>query len=252
LGALFYPVSLIWRISPALLLGLALALLAALQQQGPFGDQNKLAAAGLLLFALLFLLQLNLSSKKFDRYLLPIWGPLALLAGMGWTWLAHSARRLAERRQWPASLTLLPIGLALALQVAVTAPVYPTYLSYYNPLMGGSEQATEAMTVGWGEGLEEAAAYLNAKPDAESLSVISWYGPVFSYFFEGETINIDNTTDISAGHLQALLQADYAVLYIHQWQRHLPVSVVDTFAVMTPEESIWLNGIEYARVYRLE
>ena len=45
--------------------------------------------------------------------------------------------------------------------------------------------------------------------------------------------------------------ADYVVIYIHQWQRDIPPLLLDYLRDKTPEKSFWIDGIEYARVYKL-
>jgi hypothetical protein len=123
---------------------------------------------------------------------------------------------------------------------------HPYYFSYYNPLVGGSTKAPQVMMIGWGEGLDQAARYLNTKPDFDKLRVASWYsdGP-FSYFFEGTTIQQDFPADPAE-----MVKADYIVLYIHQWQRQLPSQeFLNFFEAMTPEKVIDIDGLEYARIY---
>jgi hypothetical protein len=132
-----------------------------------------------------------------------------------------------------------------------TIQTYPYYLSYYNPLLGGNARAPDVMWVGWGEGLDEVARVLNAKPDASNLRVMSWYarGP-FSYFFKGTSSEI---LPISDGvDLQEWLDTDYLVLYVNQWQRELePPELRVYLASQEPEEVIYVDNIEYARVYNL-
>ena len=60
-------------------------------------------------------------------------------------------------------------------QLALVLPTRPYFLSYYNPALGGGRTATQVLLVGWGEGLDRAAAYLNTKPNAQDLLVSSWH-----------------------------------------------------------------------------
>jgi hypothetical protein len=41
------------------------------------------------------------------------------------------------------------------------------------------------------------------------------------------------------------------VIYIHQWQRNTPEKILDYLSAKIPEYSVWINGIEYARVYKI-
>jgi hypothetical protein len=104
------------------------------------------------------------------------------------------------------------------------------------------------MMIGWGEGLDQAAGYLNDQPDASKLKVASWYpdGP-FSYLFVGKT----SLEDLPASP-QDLSKVDYLVLYTHQWQRQLPSrEFLAYFENMTPEKIVTIGDLEYARIYRL-
>ena len=186
-----------------------------------------------------------------DRYLLPVHKCLALVSAVGWAWLAEwLAARISSVPRRP--MCVLVLSSAIVLHGLGVVRVAPYHLSYYNPMMGGPKVAPRVLQVGWGEGLDQAARYLNSKPDAPGLRVVSWYKPCFSYFFVGQTLNIDNSADISYEHLQSFLDADYIVIYIHPWQRHIPRKLIDHMATQTPEHSVWINGLEYARVYQLD
>jgi hypothetical protein len=102
------------------------------------------------------------------------------------------------------------------------------------------------MMVGWGEGLDQAARYLNQKPNTEEMRVISWSADgCFSYFFKGLAAAIDYDTTIGA-----LRRADYVVLYVNQWQRQIPSpEFLAFFDGFSPEYVVRIGGVEYARIY---
>jgi len=196
------------------------------------------------------MLQMSLSAKKFDRYIIPSFLPLDLLAGMGWAalvgWLWKRYNRLLVR----ASIVALLI-LCLGWQVRLTVQHSPYYLTYYNPLLGGSTKAPGVMMIGWGEGLDQAARYLNTKPNAEDLRVMTHYpdGSV-SYFFDGKARDLPDVWEgPDADQMDGI---DYLILYVHQWQRQIPdPAMVDYFSTKIPEFVVKIDGLEYARVYNL-
>jgi hypothetical protein len=114
--------------------------------------------------------------------------------------------------------------------------------------MGGSKKALQVMGVGWGEGLDQAARYLDSLPDADQQRVIAWYGEgPLSFFFRGTTVGleVDDKLDI-------LRKADYVVFYVNQWQRGLPSQdILDYFQQLTPEYTARIGDLEYARVYNM-
>jgi hypothetical protein len=249
-GHLFYPITYLWRTTSVVLVGLALAAVGIFVQSGvPEEGKHRWVAGILLLFSFLFTILMTLGSKKFDRYLLPVYAPLDLVAGMGWV---MAARWLVERIPQIQIRLVLPaiLGAAIVVQIYSAMATYPYYLSYYNPLLGGSEKAPQVMMVGWGEGLDQAARYLNEKPDAQHLIVMSWYvdGP-FSYVFKGQSVGAAPEWEETK---QRLSNVDYVVVYIHQWQRQLPFSeMLKMLSSMQPEHTIYLNGLAYAQIYHM-
>jgi 4-amino-4-deoxy-L-arabinose transferase-like glycosyltransferase len=148
-------------------------------------------------------------------------------------------RLVGALRQLGAWLLIVAV-----LAVAFVAPHYPYYLSYYNPLLGGIERATSQVPVGWGEGLERAAAWLNAQPEAATLHVASWYSDIFFPFFHGQQVSFS-----SSGKAQ--LAADYVVFYVNQVQREKPYpALVRYFQERDAAYTVLVSGVPWAWVYR--
>ncbi|HJW89455.1 MAG TPA: phospholipid carrier-dependent glycosyltransferase, partial [Anaerolineales bacterium] len=251
----FYPLTIAWRSTPQVLIGLLLLPFLLLDKSNRVTSQAGGAAfLGLGVFLAVFTLFMSLGTKKFDRYFLPAYPPLQLLAGVGWIsavdWF--QASRTGLTRKLPS---LLVASLLLGGQLLLLRQHFPYYLTYYNPLMGGSRKAEEVMMIGWGEGLNQAAVYLRSIPDIRNRTILSWYSLAFNWYslsfrFEAEPIPFPGDLRGSQGvNLQA---ADYLVLYANQWQRRIPGELFDLLAGQEPEKTIWIDGIEYARIYHLE
>ncbi|MCK4977402.1 MAG: hypothetical protein KAS36_10775, partial [Anaerolineales bacterium] len=252
----FYPVNYLWRTTPAILIGLLLTGLAFIfRQRLSFPKEQQHAVFILILFAVLYTIFMTFGEKKFDRYLLPIFAPLALVAAVGWVVMVRSALswinthwNLGSKASNISKLGAAAfLTLIILIQLVESMQTFPYYLTYYNPLMGGSSKAHEVMMIGWGEGLDQAARYLNAKPDAAMLRVQSWYpdGP-FSYIFDGKTLYDEGFTI----NPEELKKADYYVLYYHQLQRMLPSEeFIKYFDQQVPEYIVYIDGLEYARIY---
>jgi hypothetical protein len=248
----FYPIAYVWRVTPSVLFGLVLAGLALIFPRWlPMPPERKWLALLLLSFSLLFALFITLSAKKFDRYLLPVFAPLDLVAALGWLALAQIIRRLANRLypaySWLASGTVL--GVVVLAQVLGTVQTYPYYLNYYNPLWGGHRIAADVFQAGWGEGLEQAGQYLNGAPHTNKTRAISWYGDgSLSYFYDGTTVPIG--MDFT---LVDLRRTDYVVIYRNQWQRELPSEkFINYFNQMEPAYVVRIDGIDYVRIYDIK
>ncbi len=251
-GLLFYPLALAFRSTPVTIGGLVLAAFVAWHRSPPLADANgRRPARALALFALLFAVGMSLVAKKFDRYLLPIFPALNMIAAFGWVGAARWLYRAGPG--WSRRQGVLSAGLAavVAAQAFMSLPHFPYYFTYFNPLIGGARQASEVMMVGWGEGLDQAARYLNEKPNAGRLRVAAWYaqGPL-DYYFDGKAIPIRFADDL--GDTLRWMQSDYAVLYINQWQRQSPQpELFDYFNDLTPEKTIRFRGLDYVRIYNL-
>ena len=234
-GPLYYLVAMAFRLTPVTMLGLVLLVtgLAPLGRRLPSGWAPRLAL--LVGYCVLFVAMMALAPKKFDRYLLPIFPVVEVLAAVGF-WLA--LRRLPHGlggRVLPVALLVLGL-----VQIAPAALVFPYYLAYYNPLLGGGPAARRSIVVGWGEGLDIVTAYLNSKPDAERLTVAGFYPRVMSAQFKGSILS-DKQYDAAT--------ADYIVLYVNAVQRDLANRLRSVTRGKRSELVVRINGIEYARVY---
>jgi hypothetical protein len=200
------------------------------------------SALVLLVYIVLYTLLVTYGGKKQDRYILPAFPALMMLAALGYLYLLRF--RLRQRYyQW-----LIPISLII-LQTILVLPYHPYYFSYYNPFAGGGSLAARTVQVGWGEGLNEAAAYLNTLPEAESSQVVSWYSTTFEPYFKGQAIYKIEDEKISRSAKPGLA-ADYVVFYINQTQRELPsVGALQFFRVNAPLYTVTLQGIDYAWIY---
>ncbi|MCC6455242.1 MAG: phospholipid carrier-dependent glycosyltransferase [Caldilineaceae bacterium] len=241
-GFWFYPITYLWRSTPITWIGLAMALVGLILRVPPLNERRVRAVLGaLLLYALGFMLFMDIGAKKFDRYLLPAYLPLELIAGVGWVVALNLAQQRGAKRGAARFFPLAAASVIMA-QALFALPTFPYYLTYYNPAMGGVARAPEVMMIGWGEGADEAGRYLDAKANAEELRVASGYtnGPL-SYFFRGTTL------PLTFWH-----EADYAAVFVQDWQRQLPSrKSAAYFQQLTPEKVITLDGLDYAHLYDL-
>jgi hypothetical protein len=95
--------------------------------------------------------------------------------------------------------------------------------------------------LGWGEGLDQVAAYLNRQPNAERLTVSTLYHHALRPQFRGRTVRIVEP-----------VTPDYYVQYVNMAQRQLaPPGIQRLLESRQPEHIVRIHGIEYAQIYRL-
>ncbi|MBN1815606.1 MAG: glycosyltransferase family 39 protein [Anaerolineae bacterium] len=242
-GWLFYPVATLFRLSPLTIIGLVAGIVWLARRGSRF--EHRLGVGVLLLYGMLFGAFMSLGAKKFDRYLLPVYPALEIVAAVGLLWLAEvvwkrgGAEKLRHRSfTWLASFLIVVI-----LQIALVLPHCPYYLTYYNPLLGGLRQAEKIMMVGWGEGIDQAAAYLNAKPDARQLLVTSPVVSQFAPMFHGETRPTIR---------YSVWESDYVMFYLSHVQRERYESLMAEYFFnpeAKPEYVVALHGVDYVWIY---
>ena len=195
-------------------------------------------------FAALFFLVMQVSVKKGDRYLLPSFLFFDVLAVLLLATLLTAWRqRQALQRAAVAGVTML-----VGWQVVTLVRLHPYELAYRNPFF---RRVALHRPMGWGEGLDLAAAYLNAKPNSEALLVASYYEGPFSYRFRGQVTSAERL----AKETPEEIGVNYVVLYrtmVGRAPDRWETKVLQKFTNQQPEHVISINREEYAWIYRVE
>lgn len=204
-----------------------------------YGMPDRRTSWLLVTFVVLFLIEMTLGGKKGDRYVLPLFPFLDFFAAAGITaaFDALSRRRVhpvIARRLLPAAVLLLPLVFTLV-------RLGPYAIAQYNwPLPPNLSQE-----LGWGEGLERVAAYLNALPDGNKIPAASWYPEELAAYAERQILPLTAHEQLPVG---------YVVLYRNMFGRplgHIANDFLDEyFDRQTPVHSVSVNGLPYAWVYR--
>lgn len=234
-GRFFYLATLAFSSTPLQLFSLVVFPFVALAKNFQPRRLRREHAVLFLLFAVLFLEEMSIGAKKGDRYILPIFLSLDVLAVAVVSWAQSSSFSRAFKR-----VAIVAVGGAVLWQGFTLWRLHPYALAYVNPL---TRSALGDRRMGWGEGLDLAAAYLNAKPDAARLKVASWYPYEFGRNFVGEVVPVNHYDNDSV---------NYVVLYRGMLERGADAwetDLVETFRRQTPEHIIRLNGIDYAWIY---
>ncbi|MEM7028333.1 MAG: glycosyltransferase family 39 protein [Chloroflexota bacterium] len=230
LGIGYYLVNGAFKISPALMIGGILMILHLWQYRRNFSRTQlfttRSAFLWLCIFAIGFTLMMTLGVKKSPRYILPIYPAIVFIAAGGWLSLLKRFKPVF------VIMALAVISLGITLQYA------PYYYTYLNPLLGGSLTGPQIVRIGWGEGLDNLARWLNNQPDINTHHLGVRYTATIYPFFEGE---------ISSPVSEEL---DYVAFYIKQSQSGYPTpEILQYFGTKTPLHEVIVNGVNYAQVY---
>ena len=207
----------------------------------------------LAVMAFLFIVMFGVAQgRDSPHYILTSFVCLDVIAGIGWGFaLIWSSNRWPVLKKSWAALSVLAV--LIALQIGSTLPYYPYYYTYENPIM---QVIVGNSPYGYGEGLDQAAAYLAQKRDASATKVYAYAGMgPFSYFFPGETDVLKKvylSEDGLLSIIEGMKHADYLVLY-SAVQDSLPESakLYQALKDVPPEKVISIYGQEYARIYRI-
>jgi 4-amino-4-deoxy-L-arabinose transferase-like glycosyltransferase len=246
-GHLFYPTVLFFHSTPLVLIGLGLALVGlplwCRSHDLEDGAISLKAVLAMALFGLVHLLLINLSQKKYDRYVLPTLLAGNVIAVIGWTCFFDAVfdvsglYRTLSRRAASGLLTVLLVGTQTAVLLTPLSPAY--YIAYINPWAGGLSRAIHVLPVGWGEGIDQAAYYLAQRADAADLTVATWSVAGLAPVFPGQIV---------IPTAEYLPRADYVLLYIGDVQNATPFAA-RFYNTREPEFVAHVDGVRMAWVY---
>ncbi len=240
----FYAWAVWLKVTPAMLLlslsGLAWAGLALARGRFTPAQKNLLLLA---LFAAVFLLQMAAGDKKSGRYALPIFPAIDIMASVGLLAALDTVSGLTRGKPALARasgrINPLLVFTIIAAQAVALLLIHPYYLAYYNPMVvGGPANSPEVLVIGWGEGIDLAAEFLNEKPCADSLVVAAGY-PGLGPFFKGETVDMDEWG-----------RSDYIVFYYRDLRLNGHPDLWHEYRDLPPEKVVTINGVDYCWIYK--
>ena len=239
----------VWKVMPITITGLIVFGVSYVRRQGIFKDKNIRDFSVYILSAgLLYMVIMTFPSKWSTRYALISFMIFDVLVVLG---IGNLLSLLLKKKNF---IVVGVLSLLIVFSFAhASSTTYPYYINYYNPLCGGGKKANNTRFVGYGEGLDVAARYLANKENAGNLTVAAWYGyGPFSFFFPGKSFLIPTGVTWSNNFINMLQHSDYLVVYANQWHRNIPPELFTLLDNFQPEKSVWLNDIEYVRIYRVD
>jgi 4-amino-4-deoxy-L-arabinose transferase-like glycosyltransferase len=237
--------------TPVTWLGLVAALFLLFSKEGrSFSPQIRSTLVYLFVLGGLFILMFGMArGRDSQHYILSSYVAFDVAAGIGWGYALLRAQMkwmLLDR----VYMAVVALVILTAAQIGFGFPYAPYYFNYMSPV------ATQPATWGYGEGMSEAADYLAQKPNAKNMQVYAHNGMgTFSFFFPGNTLVLkrvylleDNLTTIA----EDMKKSEYLVLYTIVREKQPETNkLLNALEGVAPEKTIFINGIEYIRIYRI-
>lgn len=216
---------------------------------GAVADHRLLSADFWLLcaYVFFFVIMMTIGAKKGDRYILPVWPALIVVATTGiyrlanvvttlkpWQLIANSVRQFKKSQ----SVFITLAAISVLYTAGVVWRYHPYEISYASPLFPDNL----SQELGWGEGLEQVAEWLNT--NTPHAVVASWYPEELRAYTTAQVAHIN-------AHQQGKVQ--YVVLYRNMFGRapdHYANNFIDEY--YKKREPIFvatIAGKEFAWVY---
>ena len=207
--------------------------------------------AYLAVLGLLFILMFGVAQgRNSAHYIMTSFVVSDVMAGISWgyvlLWAQSRWAVLAKTNKAVGVVVIL-----VAVQIGIGLPYAPYYFTYKNPF------AERAATIGYGEGLSQAADYLAEKPNAGEIQTYVYNGMgTFSFYFPGDTLVFKRVYLINDDFVQIandIRVSDYLVLYpiTRSFHPETEKILMEFEGVVKPEKVITINGLDYIQIYRV-
>jgi len=204
------------------------------------------------IYGLFFFLQMGLSAKKYNRYILPVFPVWNIMASFG---LMQIIALFKKYIRWKPVLRL-PTGafvtVVLLLQAILVYQHHPYYGTHYNQILGGSEQAAEYLVMQWqAEGVDLAGQFLSDLPESEKIQLtMQNREPLVRMAARNFVGQISATNDAPDPN------ADYRLYDLNFVMRQFGSDAwLEAFAQDSQREPVWISqfdGMTYIWIYANE
>lgn len=246
-GWLFYPVTMVWRTTPIAWIGILLCLVSL--RSGNVRNRVR-PFAPVLVMAAVYLLVMSLGAKKFDRYVLPVYPVISLLAAIGYDaafqWMRSKTTRFRD------SVPVAGLATIALVSLVPVSSAGPYKLNYYNEVMSQFEPPECAIQIGWGEGGSEVIRFLEDETDRLGRPIVvqtfsipqESIPPPLKYFLIEDAVQTDQIQFNNVGLTNAgdWSETDYYVFNLQQTQRGM-VDDYALFADANPVFTVTFGGV---------
>jgi hypothetical protein len=123
---------------------------------------------------------------------------------------------------------------------------HPYSIAYFNQVFGGAQAGARTFVVGWGEGYEQVADYLNHQPDITGVVTVSrWESTLNPFLRHGAQARGPDGDELPD-------KTGYVVVYIRHVLGGAPlVPFREFYGQVAPLYVVTIHGVEYAWVYQV-
>jgi 4-amino-4-deoxy-L-arabinose transferase-like glycosyltransferase len=249
-GTAYYAATLLWRTTlvtlPFALAGLAAVLVDIWRKERP---PYQVVLRWLLIYGFIVLLQMGISAKKDERYILPAFLVLDIIAAYGVLRFVDGLQAWLRPRQ-PQRLAAAVMAVFVLVQAIMALRLHPYYGNHYNLLLGGPSRAQQVLALQYqGEGIDQAGRFLNSLPGAaEARATIYPNGSNVLIQFWSGTLEVHEEAPDPA--------AAYRIYFQNQIVRGLGgEGWMAAWAADQQREPLWtvdFDGITYVWIYEAE
>lgn len=234
-GPIFYPLVMALKTSPLIWLGIGMFLWQVTRNHRRYQKVEKMLLLYLAVFYLIYFLGMSVASKKIDRYMLPLYPLLGLISSIS---ILEAVRGV--RGQY--NKVSLYIMLTLATGLGVVYPLiklYPYYFTYTNPFFGSVESANKIVgQKPFGIGIPELKSRIEIKYGQNvSLGFID-KKPMSMIYKNSKLYDIRET---------GTKKYDLIILGPNE---EMPENVTEGQFKFVKDNSIYINGLEFWRIYK--
>lgn len=251
-GPSFYPLVLVLKTSPLVWFGVALFIFQLLRNHRRYQSVDKKFILYLSIFYLVYFLGVTLASKKIDRYMVPLFPLLGIIASIGIT-QAFATVLVNQRRQLTQAVCCtsykkdryvkpaLYFSLVLVTGIGVLYPLlklYPYYFTYTNPFFRSAENANRIIgQKPFGIGIPELKSQL-IKKYGEDVSLGFIDKKPMSMIYQNSKLFDIRETGTSKYNLIILGPNE-----------EMPQNVLDGKFKFVQDDAMYINGLEFWRIY---
>lgn len=236
-GLSFYPLVLLMKVSPFILLGILFWIIYLFSNFKKIFSDKKIFftrfTTYLLIFYLGYFVVMSFPTKKIDRYMIPIYPLLSYLAVIGFEGIGEYLKKYKKQ------MSFLLITAFIVFVIIPDIKLFPYPFTYTSPLFGSSDSANKVIAQKpFGIGIFELKKHiLNNYGDYPKLGFID-VKPIEAIYPNSKVFDIRVTGPGSY---------DYIVLAVNE---NMPDKIrTDTRYYFEKSSSVYINGLEFWRVY---